>query len=1133
MAKFQHKDIIQSGNPFADAEKGLKSLLEIINKSTEDTKAFVKQLSDIARKGSTKEVSDVTKLLELKNKLTVLEKRLIENKNVSIKATKQISELEKQRIKIGKDLNTTLAKNLVVGEKSNKILQKGKTLLQERNKTLKDQVVLERTAAGSIEKLRLETNKLVKSRDKLGDISGKNAKQFQKLTTSIAKNETKLQNYDKQINRSQRVVGRYKDALGGLRSLFIKGLGILGLTAGVQGLANAFRKTITIFSGFSKETSKLQAITGGTTKEIQKLTDQAKFLGNTTQKTAQEVLQLQIEYSKLGFGVDEIEAATEATLALSIATGEGLALSAEVAGATLRGFGLEAVETQRVVDVMANSFSNSALNLEKFRESMKLVAPIANAANIDLETTTGILGVLADAGIAGSIAGTGLKNVLSKLSNENSVLSKELGFTVKNSEDLIKAFKQLEKGNIDLTKATELTDERSKGVFLTMIKGIGSIEKLKASLDNAEGSALRMATIMADNLAGDTDKAKSAMEGLAISVGERLEPGLRRSVQAFTRFIGKIQEIVKINVAEEIEREREEVIKLTGALQDTNLNEEDRLLALEKLKEIAPEVAKGVTLEAESFVLLNKQLNEYIELSIQSIALAQLEAELLKESNKLNKIKGKQANTLNQGFKTLIEVSDKYRVSEGSLEQQIRGTISALQKEVDLQEKLGKTGEVLVNRAGFVNDARTEEQKQLIDLIGTLSFFNKKQEDANEITEESINPLKSRVEALKELLGINKDINKEDEKVGGESGKKLARERIELAKLTSLGIQAIEVETTEQTLHEQQIRLSQLTDKERQILEIRREFNLASNEELYALELDQLNTYYDDNRLPIDETYYAAVALIAKKTAKKTTDISKKTAETEKKIAKEKTAILLQGAADLLNGFQALANVRTQNEIKEIDRRQEAALNGFTGTEEAKVKLSEKFEAEKLEIQKEAFERNKKIAIIEALINGAIAITSATKYTLVASILIPLIIASTALQVGVIASQKFKDGVIGFEGYGSETSDSNVVSISDKESIIKAKSSKQSTSLLTAVNEGYVNDEDYKRWTDFDTMNNLAMSQIQTKLIPVNNTNNIDITGLIAQQKITNDLISSAQLIIPVNGEYIAIDRRGNQFKYS
>jgi len=300
----------------------------------------------------------------------------------------------------------------------------------------------------------------------------------------------------------------------------------------VMGIKNA----ISVNAAFEKQMARVKAITGATGAEFQKLEKDAKRLGSSTKFTATQVGTLQEAFGKLGFSTQEILSATEATLLLAEATGSDLSQAADVAGATVRAFGLDASETERVVDVMAKSFTSSALGIENFSEAMKFVAPVAKAANIDIETTTALLGKLADSNLRGSIAGTGLKNLLSKLSDENSSLAKELGFAVKNSDDLIRAFKELQKGNIDLTKATELTDERSKAAFLTLIQGIDGVEDLRDALNEAAGSAEGMAEIMRDTFSGDVDKAASAWEGLLLTM-EGTDTA-RGFVQGLTDVIG-------------------------------------------------------------------------------------------------------------------------------------------------------------------------------------------------------------------------------------------------------------------------------------------------------------------------------------------------------------------------------------------------------------------------------------------------------------------------------------------------------------------------------------------------------------------------------------------------------------------
>jgi TP901 family phage tail tape measure protein len=269
---------------------------------------------------------------------------------------------------------------------------------------------------------------------------------------------------------------------------------------------------------YSEANSKLAAVLGVTKKETDELQKVQKELGASTKFTASQVADAQTELAKLGFTQKEIAASTSGVLSLAAAANIELARAAEIAGGSLRGFGLNANQTNRVVDVMAASFSKSALDSEKFAEAMKYVAPIANAAGIDIETTTALIGKLSDSMISGSMGGTALKNLLSELSNENSDLSKEVGFAVKNSDDLIRAFDILADKNIDLSKATQLTDERSKAAFLTLVNNSGALKDLTAQLKDSEGAAKQLAETMQDNLAGDLTKMRSAYEGFILSL---------------------------------------------------------------------------------------------------------------------------------------------------------------------------------------------------------------------------------------------------------------------------------------------------------------------------------------------------------------------------------------------------------------------------------------------------------------------------------------------------------------------------------------------------------------------------------------------------------------------------------------
>ena len=286
--------------------------------------------------------------------------------------------------------------------------------------------------------------------------------------------------------------------------------------------------------------AKVKAVTGASEKDFKKLSNTAKELGRTTFFTAQQVAELQTNFGKLGFSTREILDAQEATLQLATATDTDLARAAIVAGASIRGFGLDASEAGRVVDVMAKAFTSSALDIEKFQTSMTKVAPIAAAAGISLEATTAVMGTLTDAGIEASIAGTSLRNIFLKMQDSSSDLSKFLGFTVNSSEDLEMALNKLNTAGLSNEQIMGLVDLRQVAAFNTMITGSERIKGLTNDLDNATGAAKRMADIVADTLEGSFKRLTSATEGLAIELTEKLGGGLQELVDKLAVFFNKL-----------------------------------------------------------------------------------------------------------------------------------------------------------------------------------------------------------------------------------------------------------------------------------------------------------------------------------------------------------------------------------------------------------------------------------------------------------------------------------------------------------------------------------------------------------------------------------------------------------------
>ena len=331
--------------------------------------------------------------------------------------------------------------------------------------------------------------------------------------------------FSKDVQKAMGKVGKQISAFGGK----IRNAGA-GLTAGLTLPLLAFGSQATkTFASFEQEMAKVKAVSGATGDEFAMLSAEAKRLGGSTRFAASEVANLQLEYSKLGFKPAEINAATEATLALAQASGSDLAESAAVAGGTLRGFQLEASEMGRVTDVMAKSFSSSALDLSKFRESMKFVAPVAAAANVSLEESSALLSVLGDNMISGSQAGTALRRIMSEMAKTGKPFSQAL-------DDIA------EKG-IGLVDAQDEVGRSAQTALLVLSKNRDKVKDLTKSYKAAGGSAKAMAEIMDNTTAGAGKRLSSAFESLQIAVGGLLAKYITPMIDKLAVWIGKFSQL--------------------------------------------------------------------------------------------------------------------------------------------------------------------------------------------------------------------------------------------------------------------------------------------------------------------------------------------------------------------------------------------------------------------------------------------------------------------------------------------------------------------------------------------------------------------------------------------------------------
>ena len=576
----------------------------------------------------------------------------------------------------------------------------------------------------------------------------------------IAKLKTQYAELEKRTRGLEGATNRGSKSLGGM-------VAALGLTtAALYATSRAISSTVRVGANFQKTMSNVAAISGATGSQLAALEKNAKDLGASTAFTASQVGELQTEFAKLGFTSKEIQGVTKDTLALAAASGSDLATSAMVAGQTLRAFGLDVSETSRVTDTMAASFSRSALDMEKFSFSMQYVAPIARQVGIDVESTTAMLGTLANAGIDGSMAGTALRKILLELGNESSKVGKKLGFSVESSEDLERALKRLNEMGLGTTEMSDLVGQRAVSAFGILLNGVGTTNQLADGFKNAGGTAQEMADVQLDNLSGKATILGSAMEGLGLSIFEHFSPSLEDAVEGMTSLVGNFNDFIKIPTSDKIIEEQTEFNALVGVLKKANTEQSTRNEVIDTLQKNYSNYIGNMDLESASIQQiadLQKTANAEFEKKIKLAANEEILQKALKETKDIQLELAEAEVELARRQNEKQQAYNAFSPSLGNTNAGLRGQeviVNDLKKE--LSEAIAEYSNLqsTLNDLGYSVDASSATITTYGDKVKTE--FTEKTEDAGAAAAKT----KEEIEGLAELIEL---LNPRFEEVGGKA----------------------------------------------------------------------------------------------------------------------------------------------------------------------------------------------------------------------------------------------------------------------------------------------------------------------------------------------------------------------------
>jgi len=256
---------------------------------------------------------------------------------------------------------------------------------------------------------------------------------------------------------------------------------------------------------FEKALANLGAVAGATSEEVSMLGKNALSVAGATKFTAEEIVGLQTELSKLGFSADDVVSATQGIAFAAQALGAPLDAVAQQTGKVINQFDLLIEQAGFVGDVLVTAINNSALSFDSFGTAIQYVGPIAKNLGLTFEQTAGAMAVLADSGFTASRIGTGLRGIFT-----------ELG---KTSADVEASLKSLAGQNISLSEAVDLVGKRNAAQLITLLKNIDAIDEGNSKYYE-QGRALESAAKQANSFSGQMDILTSNFREFQIEIGK-------------------------------------------------------------------------------------------------------------------------------------------------------------------------------------------------------------------------------------------------------------------------------------------------------------------------------------------------------------------------------------------------------------------------------------------------------------------------------------------------------------------------------------------------------------------------------------------------------------------------------------
>lgn len=504
-------------------------------------------------------------------------------------------------IEIGGD--TTGLQNALKGTNDN--IKKTQDELKDVTKLLKldptntellkqKQVLLNKAIDETKQKLQTLQNAQRQAASEVGQNGKITQEQYRALQREVEATKEEIKKLQKEANSANVALQKVSDVTGKIGKTATKiGKGMSVVSAGIGGVATAAVKTT---ADFESAMSNVQAISGATGEDMNSLKEKAREMGAQTKFSATEAGEAMSYMAMAGWKTEEMMSGISGIMNLAAASGEDLATTSDIVTDALTAFGLTAQDTEKFVDTLTATATNSNTNVSLLGESFKYCAPVCGALGYSAEDTSIALGLMANCGIKATNAGTALRAILTNMAkptdaveaamselrvsltdSEGKMLSlrdlmanlrngfgqsemsveeltesmNQLQTAYENGETTADEYEEAQKKLIESAYGAEGAEKARLAAMLAGKEGMsgllaivnateGDLDKLTTAIDNSKDSAQNMADIMNDNLAGQLTILKSQCQELAISIGELLMPQIRNIVGSVQGVVDKL-----------------------------------------------------------------------------------------------------------------------------------------------------------------------------------------------------------------------------------------------------------------------------------------------------------------------------------------------------------------------------------------------------------------------------------------------------------------------------------------------------------------------------------------------------------------------------------------------------------------